>query len=55
VSSGKLLITLTNHSEAVWHASFSPDDRRIVTASMDQTAQGIRGCLGKAGRVTHKT
>jgi WD40 repeat protein len=47
VSSGKLLITLTNHSKAVWHASFSPDDQHIVTASMDQTAQVSDAATGR--------
>jgi hypothetical protein len=30
--------TLTGHEDVVWSAAFSPDGRRIVTASKDQTA-----------------
>ena len=38
-TSGELLNTLTGHSDRVYAAAFSPDDRFIVTASGDATAR----------------
>jgi WD40 repeat protein len=37
--SGKLIATLTGHQSEVNSASFSPDGKRIVTASIDNTAK----------------
>jgi WD40 repeat protein len=37
--SGKLIATLTGHQELVNSASFSPDGKRIVTTSVDNTAK----------------
>lgn len=39
VATGKLLHTIDGHKETVENASFSPDGRRIVTASWDRTAK----------------
>ena len=36
---GELLVTMSGHSEQVTHASFSPDGRRILSASWDSTAK----------------
>ena len=36
---GNLLTTLEGHTDTVWSASFSPDGRRVVTASDDGTVQ----------------
>jgi WD40 repeat protein len=36
---GHLLFTLTGHTNIIGSASFSPDDSRIVTASIDKTAR----------------
>ncbi len=36
---GRLLLTLQGHNDRVWQALFSPDGRRIVTASSDRTAR----------------
>ena len=33
------IMALTGHTERVWFASFSPDSRRIATASLDGTAR----------------
>jgi len=37
--SGKLLATFQGHTSVVYSAVFSPDGRRVVTASGDQTAR----------------
>ncbi|MGD0480411.1 MAG: hypothetical protein ABSA42_09590 [Terracidiphilus sp.] len=39
VESGRLLATLSGHTNLVVDAEFSPDGRRIVTASADGTAK----------------
>jgi len=36
---GNLLTTLEGHTDTVWSASFSPDGRRVVTASDDGTVR----------------
>ena len=38
VASGKEITTLTGHQSVVSSAAFSPDGRRVVTASADTTA-----------------
>jgi WD40 repeat protein len=37
--SGRALATLTGHWDRVNTAAFSPDGKRVVTASQDQTAR----------------
>ena len=37
--SGQALATLTGHQRSVWTAAFSPDGKRVVTASFDNTAR----------------
>jgi len=37
--SGRALATLTGHQSNVWTAAFSPDGKRVVTASVDHTAR----------------
>ena len=37
--SGRLLAVLTGHVDIIWSATYSPDGRRIVTASEDNTAR----------------
>jgi WD40 repeat protein len=37
--SGKLLVTFHGHTDEVWSAVFSPDGRRVLTASTDKTAR----------------
>src|SRR5262249_4015424 len=38
-AAGRLLFTLSGHTDKIEDASFSPDGRRIVTASWDHTAR----------------
>ena len=38
------------HGEVVWSASFSPDGKRVVTASIDKTARVWEAYTGKAVR-----
>jgi len=38
-ASGRLLTILAGHKNAIWKIDFSPDGRRAVTASSDQTAR----------------
>jgi WD40 repeat protein len=39
--SGRVLATLIGHQDIVRTAGFSPDGKRVVTASFDQTARGV--------------
>jgi hypothetical protein len=41
------LIVLGGHEDSVWSAAFSPDGKRIVTASRDKTARLWDGETGK--------
>ncbi len=38
-ATGKEIASLNGHTSSVWSAAFSPDGRRIVTASDDNTAK----------------
>jgi WD40 repeat protein/tetratricopeptide (TPR) repeat protein len=38
VASGQTVRTLSGHPQSIWDVEFSPDGRRLVTASGDQTA-----------------
>jgi WD40 repeat protein len=38
-SSGELRRSLTGHPQPVWSVDFSPNGKRLVTASRDGTAQ----------------
>ena len=46
-ASGKELLTLKGHSDAIWSVAFSPDGQRIVTGSRDQTAKVWEAASGK--------
>jgi WD40 repeat protein len=39
VRGSHLLAVLRGHEDIVWHAAFSPDGERVVTASWDNTAR----------------
>jgi WD40 repeat protein/tRNA A-37 threonylcarbamoyl transferase component Bud32 len=38
-STGKQIVSLKSHAEAIWGAAFSPDGKRVMTGSWDRTAQ----------------
>ena len=46
-ASGKELLTLKGHSDAIRSVAFSPDGQRIVTGSGDQTAKVWEAASGK--------
>ena len=46
-ASGRELLTLRGHSDAIWSVAFSPDGQRIATASDDGTARVWEAASGK--------
>jgi WD40 repeat protein len=44
---GRLLVVMAGHKNAIWSVAFSPDGRRAVTASSDQTARLWDGRTGQ--------
>ena len=46
-ASGRELLTLKGHSDAIVSVAFSPDGQRIVTGSEDQTAKVWEAASGR--------
>ena len=46
-TTGQAIVTLTGHTDAVFAASFSPEDARVVTASEDKTARIWNAATGQ--------
>jgi WD40 repeat protein/serine/threonine protein kinase/TPR repeat protein len=42
-----LILAMTGHADRLWYAAFSPDGRRVVTASLDNTARIWDASLGR--------
>src|SRR5260370_750358 len=44
---GKQIVQLSGHQDLGYSAAFSPDGRRVVTASVDRTARAWDAAMGK--------